>query len=348
MRRTLDPDEHATTLVTGIGSMPGTDAAEAARIVAGEFDVPHVTELPARGPGADMVGRALALVAATVGDFAGETTPEGWRLVGNRSGAALGRQMRRGRSWLAEDLDRIEDELQGYVGLVKTQVTGPWTLAGSVESVRGTRLVADPSACQDLAGALAESLVGHVGNLQRRVPGAQVVVQVDEPGLPAVVGGRVRSPSGRGVLRTPDLPEIVADLAVVREAALQAGAVDAVLHCCATDVPFEALRRAGFTSVSLDAERVGGRADEALGRWWDADGTVVLGIAPSLDRPGVTPESLAGGVTLLWSRIGFAMADVGPRTWLSPACGLAGASPAWSRAVGGRLRGAARFLESAS
>ncbi len=344
----LDADEPATILVTGIGSMPGTDAAEAARIVGGEFGVPYIAELPARGPGADMIGRTLALLANCVGDFAGETTPEGWRLVGNRSGAALGRQMRRGWSWFAEDLDRLEDELQGFAGVVKTQVTGPWTLAAGVESVRGTRLVADASACHDLSEALTESLGEHVGDLRRRVPGARVVVQIDEPGLPAVMGGRIRPASGRGALRSPDLPEIVSSLAMVRQAAARGGCVDAVVHCCAAGVPFDALRRSGFTSVSLDARLVERRADEALGRWWDGGGTVVLGVAPSLDRPGVTAESLARAVAALWSRIGFGMADVGPHTWLSPSCGLAGASPAWSRAVGGRLTGAARLLESAS
>ena len=40
---------------TGIGSMPGTDIAEAQRVVLGELpDLPHLPELPARGPGADL------------------------------------------------------------------------------------------------------------------------------------------------------------------------------------------------------------------------------------------------------------------------------------------------------
>lgn len=66
-----------TVTVTGIGSMPGTDSAEAARIVAGELDVPHLVELPARGPGGDMLGRTLALVSSVTGEFAAETTPDG-------------------------------------------------------------------------------------------------------------------------------------------------------------------------------------------------------------------------------------------------------------------------------
>ena len=65
----MDSPPPDTLLVTGIGSMPGTDSAEATRIVAGEFDVPHLVELPARGPGGDMIGRTLALVAAATGEF---------------------------------------------------------------------------------------------------------------------------------------------------------------------------------------------------------------------------------------------------------------------------------------
>ena len=92
-------------------------------------------------------------------------------------------------------------------------------------------------------------------------------------------------------------------------------------------------------------------ADEALGRWWDAVGRVVLGVAPALDpQPAARrtmPESLARSVADTWGRIGFGAADVAERTWLSPACGLAGASPAWARVVGSLLREAAGLLESA-
>jgi methionine synthase II (cobalamin-independent) len=344
----VETRENALTIaVTGIGSMPGTDSAEAARIVAGELDIPHLVELPARGPGGDMLGRTLALVSSATGEFAAETTPDGWRLAGGRSGGDLGRQMRRGVSWLAEDVDRMELELAGFTSRVKVQVTGPWTLAAGLEAVRGTKLVADAGACSDLAAALAEALAEHVAMIGRRIPGAQVVVQVDEPALPIVLAGHVRTPSGRGVLRVPEVPELVSRLAVVVDAARGAGAVLTAAHCCDRDVPFDVLRRAGFEAVAIDTELIGQSADEALGAWWDAGGVVVLGAVPSLDDPRLTSEHLARRVMGLWGRIGFGIADVGDRTWLSPACGLAGASPTWSREVGALMRAAARLLESA-
>ena len=342
----LTPEDASTIPATGIGSMPGTDSGESARIVAGEMDIPHLVELPARGPGGDMVGRTLALVSSATGEFAAETTPDGWRLAGGRSGGDLGRQMRRGASWLAEDVDRMELELEGFTGRVKVQVAGPWTLAASVEAVRGTRLVADAGACADLAAALAESLAEHVAMIGRRIPGAQVVVQLDEPALPIVIAGHIRTPSGRGALRVPAVQELESGLGVVTAAAVDAGAAETVAHCCARDVPFDMLRRAGFGAVSVDTELLGQSADEALGAWWDGGGVVVMGAVPSVDDPRLGPEALARRVTGLWGRIGFGMGDVGQRTWLSPACGLAGASPTWAREVGALMRGAARLLES--
>ncbi len=346
----MQTSEAALIPVTGIGSMPGTNSAEAARIVAGEFDVPHLAELPSRGPGADMLGRTLGLVAGVTGEFAAQTTPSGWRLVGGRTGGEPGRAMRRAAGWLAEDADHLEEQLLGFAGLIKVQVVGPWSLAAGLESVRGTRLLADSGACADLATALAESLAEHVAAMRRRIPNAQVVVQIDDPTLPLVLAGRLRTPSGRGAVRVPEAPELTSGLARVSAAASAAGAGQVVAHCCARQVPFDLLARSGFTGVSIDLAAVGTATDEALGQWWDEGGSVVLGVAPSVDPDPAAaramPESLARTVADLWSRIGFGVADVGERTWLSPACGLADASPDWSVRVGGLLRGAARLLES--
>ena len=43
---------------TGVGSLPGTDMVEAIKLVFGELpDLPHLPELPGRGPGAELIGR---------------------------------------------------------------------------------------------------------------------------------------------------------------------------------------------------------------------------------------------------------------------------------------------------
>jgi hypothetical protein len=72
---------------TGIGSMPGTDPAEAMRVVAGELPaLPHLPELPDRGPGADLTGRTAGLLV----DIPVEVTPRGWRIA-ERPGRDLAR-----------------------------------------------------------------------------------------------------------------------------------------------------------------------------------------------------------------------------------------------------------------
>jgi len=59
---------------TGIGSMPGTNPAEAMRVIAGELPgFPYLPELPDRGPGADLTGRTAALLVG----IPVEVTPRG-------------------------------------------------------------------------------------------------------------------------------------------------------------------------------------------------------------------------------------------------------------------------------
>src|SRR5690349_20175409 len=153
--------------------MPGEDVREAVRVVLGELpDLPHLPELPGRGAHAAMTARALAVVA----DLGFDLQPAGWRLTD-----APGVDHRRARSLLAEDLDALEEQADGFAGELKVQVAGPWTLAATVERPRGDRLLADHGACREVAQALAEGLATHVADVRRRVPGASLVVQVDEP-----------------------------------------------------------------------------------------------------------------------------------------------------------------------
>src|SRR5260370_5728460 len=167
---------------TGIGSMPGTDPAEAMRVVAGELpDFPYRPELPDRGPGADLPGRTAALLV----DMPAEVTPRGWRLA-----ERPGRDLARARSMLASDLDVLEEVLQGYEGPLKIQLCGPWTLAATLELTRTMNMaLADPGAVADLTASLAEAAAAHAADMARRVPGAPLVVQFDEPALPSVIAG---------------------------------------------------------------------------------------------------------------------------------------------------------------
>src|SRR6266702_5760940 len=101
------PDDHdvprypwPTGSATGIGSMPGTYPAEAMRVIAGELpDFPHLPELPARGPGADLTGRTASLLV----DIPVEVSARGWRLA-----ERPGRDLARARTMLSPYLDAME------------------------------------------------------------------------------------------------------------------------------------------------------------------------------------------------------------------------------------------------
>ena len=148
--------------VTGIGSWPGTEMADAIKITFAECpDLPYLPELPARGAHARMIGRSTALLAGLAVDL----QPAGWRLTDGS-----GRDHRLAIATLRHDLDLLEEHAQGYVGPVKYSVAGPWTLAATMERPRGDRVLADHGARRDLAQSLAEGLSELVVEMGRRLP----------------------------------------------------------------------------------------------------------------------------------------------------------------------------------
>ncbi|MFD8085139.1 methionine synthase [Kitasatospora sp. NPDC059722] len=311
------PDLHGAA--TGVGSLPGTDAREAARTSTGALEqLPFLPELPARGPGADMIGRSAGLLA----ELFAQTEPSGWRFADRP-----GRDTRRARSWLGEDLDALEEYTQGHRGPLKVQAVGPWTLAASIELKHGEKALADRGACRDVAESLAEGLRRHLAEVRRRVPGAEVVLQLDEPSLPAVLAGSVKTASGFQRLRAVDRQ--------VAEEALREliRALDApvVVHCCAPEVPIPLLRRAGVAGVSLDFSLLTERADDDLGEAVEAGTAILVGVVPSTDQEVSDPAGSVQGVRTLWRRLGFAPELLGRRVLVTPTCGLAGASPAYAR-----------------
>lgn len=317
------------TRATGVGSWPGDDAtayAEAVRAVLGELpDLPHVPELPGRGPAASMTGRALALLEGLDVDL----QPAGWRLVGSSSGSP-GIDHRRTRSLLAHDLDAVEEQAQGYKGTFKTQVAGPWTLAATVEKPRGDRVLSDHGARRDLAESLAEGLRAHVRDLRRRVPAAtSLVVQVDEPALPAVLGAQVPTASGFGRHRAVHPPEASALLAVVLSAIAEEGA-EPWVHSCAPGVPWDLVRGAGATGLVVDLSVLSAADHDHLAEALEAGTTLHLGVVPTTD-PAVEPTvtRLVERVERWLDMLGLDPA-AGPLV-IGPGCGLAGAGPAWAR-----------------
>ncbi|MEU9665425.1 methionine synthase [Streptomyces bobili] len=318
---------------TGIGSMPGGDAREAARTVTGSFEeFPFLAELPARGPGADMIGRTAGMLV----ELYARVEPSGWRL-----GDRPGRDTRRARSWLREDLDALEESTQGYEGQVKVQAVGPWTLAAALELRNGEAALSDPGACRDLAASLAEGLRMHLAEVRRRVPGAQVVLQLDEPSLTAVLRGRVRSASGYRTYRAVDRQVVEATLREV-VGVHEGGPV--VVHSCAPDVPFALLRRAGAAAVSFDFSLLTERDDDTIGEAVEAGTRLFAGVMPGTDAALSDPAGSVMGVRTLWRRLGLRPDLLAEAVTVTPACGLAGASPAYAREALAHCVRAARSL----
>ncbi|QQM40667.1 methionine synthase [Streptomyces liliifuscus] len=322
---------------TGVGSMPGGDAREAAKTVAGTFEgpetgMPFLAELPARGPGADMIGRTAGMLA----ELYARVEPSGWRL-----GDRPGRDTKRARSWLGEDLDALEEFTQGYQGPLKVQAVGPWTLAAALELRHGEVALSDPGACRDLAGSLAEGLREHLAEVRRRVPGADVVLQLDEPSLFAVLSGRVRSASGYRTHRAVDRQLVEATLRDV--VGVQAGG-PVVVHSCAPDVPFALLRRAGATAVSFDFALLTERDDDTIGEAVEGGAKLFAGVVPGTDAALSDPAGSVMGVRTLWRRLGLNPGLLTDAVTLTPSCGLAGASPEYARQALAHCARAARSL----
>jgi len=318
---------------TGVGSMPGTSAHEAMRIVAGELpDFLHVVELPARGPGSDLVGRTAGLLAAVDTGFGLETTPLGWRIC-----KSVGREMRRAQSWLSEDLDALEDGTVGYEGPVKAAMCGPWTLAAQIELPSGERMLRDPRAVHDLAQALGEAARLHVAEVQQRVPHATVVLQMDEPALPTVLAGRIGTASGLSVYAAVD--DQTAEL-VLREVLKDGAGV----HCCAGDPPIDLLRVSGAAFVSVDLLAIGQSCDEALGRAFDAGVGVMAGCVPSTGDGPISDTRASAPLRDLLHRLGLTDARWLGQIAVTPTCGLAAASPTWTRTALAACRAVGRVV----
>jgi methionine synthase II (cobalamin-independent) len=304
---------------TGVGSMPGTDFAESMQIVLDTVGLAFVPELPARGVHAGMIGRTLAVLDGLEADL----QPDGWRV-----GVGEGADVRRARSLLAQDLDVAEELAQEHDGPIKIQVTGPLTLAATVERPRGDKMLADHGARREISESLAEGLRTHVADARRRFARADLVVQVDEPAIAAVLGGGIPTASGFSRHRVVHPPEADALLRNVVDAITSAGARP-VVHSCAPDVPVELLAGAGFTAISFDLALL--RPDDIWAETFERGVDLWFGVVPSTDATGVTDAALAARIDAFFRRFGFDEGVYVPRHVVTPTCGLAGASPQWAK-----------------
>jgi len=317
---------------TAVGSMPGGDPVDASATVVGELALlPNLPELPERGVGADMIGRTAALLV----DIAVEVRPSAYRVA-----SRTGREHRHAVDLLRTDLDAFDEACERVrPGWVKVQAVGPWTLAAAIELRTGHRVLTDRGAVREFTASLTEGLRLHVAEIAART-GAQVLVQLDEPGLPAVLAGTLATASGYGTVRSvaaPDARDALRDLIN----ALGEGGRGAltVLHCCAPHPPVALLAATGAAGIGIDATlpSVSGRTAvpaelDALGEVWDLGIPLLLGLVPAIEPIGqVRARDLAAPAFDLADRLGFDRVRLSALALPTPTCGLAGASPDWAR-----------------
>ena len=316
---------------TGVGSWPGSSARQAAEVVVGELhQLPHLVELPGRGVGADLIGRAGALLV----DIAIDTVPRGYRIAAGRRAAT-----RRAASLLGEDIDALEEAweavgLRGGERTVKVQVPGPVTLAAHLELPGGHRAITDSGAVRDLTTSLAEGVSALRAQLMRRLETA-VVVQLDEPTLPAALEGRLT-----GVTSLSAVHPLAA--AVITELFDECVAVvggDVAVHCCAPGLPWKLLQRSLIAAVSVDLQILSAADLDGVGEFVESGRTVLLGAVPTAPpagsgaAPSAAPSAaqIAAAVAGVTDRLGFGRPVLRDRIGVTPACGLAAATPAWAR-----------------
>lgn len=367
-------------LATGMGSWPGTDVREALRTIRdllteapeGVRTLPYLPELPARGPGTDMIGRTASLLV----DLPVDLQPQGWRMVDRP-----GRDAERSGSWWRQDLDELAEAFDGWAGPLKLQVAGPWTLAAALWLPLGDRILSDAGATRDVADSLAEGVRLHLANVARLVPGAQLTLQVDEPTLPDILLGHIRSDSGYRVLPTPDQSQAVHVLSTVLAAARDAGATT-VVHCCGDEPPVDLLRGAAPDALALDVATLTTRGWDAVATSVEAGVQLWAGVfsetgqpraprhsqtsspwdgqrnsqrnserdARTSERDGRGPQNYqraAEALTTRWHELGLAPATLGD-LGVTPACGLAGATPAAAQAITRATIDTARALAEAA
>lgn len=229
------------TTATASGLWPGRDTLEACRTVLGELGAPHLPilpVLPGRGTGTEMIGRTAAMLV----DLPVDVQSFGWRLV-----QRPGTDERRARSFLASDVNALADAagvLESAVPRIKTRLLGPFSLAAALHLPLGEKVLIDHGARRELAESLTVGIAAHVAAIRAAVPGVQVSVQLDEPGIEEVLGGNVPTASGYRTIRAVPSAEVRSGWQSMAESARRAGAAEVLIS-----LPVSAAEQAAQVSV---------------------------------------------------------------------------------------------------
>lgn len=358
---TAEPDPVPSQVTATAGpAWPGTDVAEAIRISRGELGDPHLPFLPqltARGIGADPVGRTGALLVELPVDL----QPHGWRLTDRP-----GRDQARAEALLSRDLNTLADlagaEEKPAAGL-RLSLLGPLSLAAGLSLHNGERALSDAGARRDVAESLAAGLDAYLRRAAEAVPGARLVLAVEEPDIARVLSGSIPTASGYRTLRSVPAAEVRSSWALLLDAAHNAGArtVLTVPAPVSGNGRAETGTRADGSTIAAVADLALSAGAEGLGlpgsalrpRDWEAvaaavedGGRVELALVP-VPGPGGTVSQVTGLVESVlrpWRDVGLPMQSL-PALSPVPGADLDRTSPATARAVLTRLTQVADALD---
>lgn len=327
---------------TALGSWPGTDPAEAIRVVRGELGSPHLPflpQLPARGVGADAVGRTAALLV----ELPVDVQPHGWRLV-----SRPGQDHRRAVSTLKTDVNTLADIIgpeESTGGELKLQVRGPWSMAANLYLHHGERAISDFGARREILESLTAGLVDHIGKVGDVARGAGIVIQLEEPVIDRVLGGDIPTASGYRTLRSIPEPEVLSSWRTIAEAARKAGAVEVAVSAPAAGVAMEKLDEAGLDAAGLALERLTPRQWEGIATAVESGRRLWAGVDAAPDATGKLPEvsAMVEEVLRPWGRVGLPVHQL-HQVRLTPSSSLSALAPRDAKRVLTRLTQAAEAL----
>ena len=227
-----------------------------------------------------------------------------------------------------EDLDELAEAYDGYVGPLKVQVAGPWTLAASLRLNRGERVVADPGAVADLVASLADGIAG----LRLRRAAARARCRGRAPGRRAVAArpcsrGRCRRRrASAGCARSTPRSSCAGI-----ESVLAAHDGPTVVHCCSA-VGAAAAAPGHRCRGARDRPHGGHARALGVGRGHPRRRHRGLGRVPA-DRRLAAPTAAPGRSCSRGSSARGWAADALRGLVVSPTCGLAGLTPEGARSV---------------
>lgn len=318
---------------TALGPWPGNDPLEATRTIRGELGSPHLpflAELPERGVGSDALGRTASLLV----DLAIDVQPHGWRLVDRP-----GRDLLRAKSALATDLNVLADVAgseEVSAEAIKVRICGPLTLAAGLHLHNGERALLDYGARRDIAESLAAGVGEHLARVAAAVPGAALVVQIDEPDIAAVLGGTIPTASGYRTLRSVPGEEATAAWRLVIDALRAAGSGEIIISVPEIEAPFQRILAAGADGIAVPLKALTSRQWEQLAGAIESGKRLWAG-ALGTDRPELPATSAAvEAVWRPWRQLGLPPSALSA-VRVTPSTGLAGFSPSAAREVLTRL-----------